>query len=425
MVAWIRLAIMTAIAVSLLNLPARSAEVKGDLSDDGSVVMVAKVPDASQMASFENHLGIAAAGTKVRMLEQRADPGFPLKWIKVQILDGTFAGQTGWVISTTFHERRNVAEPKERVGPVKSTHRVIEDTPVFGEPNFMSPTGQRLPAGTWVESIPEATSGNRVNKSRTPPPAFASGAKRDRTTSFQFLRVHVLDGKSNGQSLWVPTHALQQRRTRCALVAQESISPAFDEANAEAVRWAWRQAKSLSAHPDVTLIASEDLEPLLKKNINLSEFDEVFVLIHVRLSTPGVLLSGDVPEVFADRLFKARLRSGTPIELFVCRAGDNLADRDKPSGSFAAQLAKHLQARKLNCPVFAYPHYNKMGLVNCSPQCERVEVSAYDYPLDSDGREDRSQGQRRLPIDRREYFPNGLSEANSGTALLIRKHNGG
>ncbi len=203
--------LLIALAVSPVSLPAAD-KPEGVLSDDGDVVMVAKVPDALKLADFGNHLGIVPANTRVRILETRRDPAIPTGWTKVEILEGAYKGQSGWALSQTVHVRKQpraaaetsdqksrrlgrvAPEPEPKIEdvlvPPRATHRVIKGIGLWTEPSALTAAGQQLKSGDFVE------------KTELP--------REDAVTSFLWINVRVLSGVQANQTGWIPSHALKE-----------------------------------------------------------------------------------------------------------------------------------------------------------------------------------------------------------------------
>ena len=91
----------------------------------------------------------------------------------------------------------------------------------------------------------------------------------------------------------------------------------------------------------------------------------------------------------------------------------NRSRRGSPAGS---------KSGKPLTPVIAYPHYVRVGTHKCFPQCEEISLSGYTYPTDLDGNEDSSADKVVIPIDRRQYSPDGSSTPIGGLPLFVRKH---
>ncbi len=130
----------TSIAIIFLHLVLAGTspgQESATISDDGVAVTLAKVPESLKLASFRNHLGLAAPGTRVLVFETRRDPVVPVRWVKVKLLEGQFKSQTAWVMEPTVHKRKEASntrlardgasdgkfKPKEdEKPPAKATH---------------------------------------------------------------------------------------------------------------------------------------------------------------------------------------------------------------------------------------------------------------------------------------------------------------
>ena len=170
------------------------------LSDDGKPVTVLKVPNALKRADFSNQLGLVAVGTRARLLGvKKKDPVVPAIWVQVEMLEGKYKGQRGWVMEQVVEvlkkrptdlnrAARDVGPDNKAKVPAQATHVVLKDNALFSKANILSPTAARVSPNDYVQETDQ---------------------KPDVTTSFYWIKATVLSGKQKAATGWLPSHALK------------------------------------------------------------------------------------------------------------------------------------------------------------------------------------------------------------------------
>jgi hypothetical protein len=188
------------VVATVFAAPVGGQEKIAIVSDDGNVVTVAKVPNALALANFSNHLGLVAAGTKVRLLGvEKRDPDIPATWTKVQLLEGKYKDKIGWVMTQVVKpvppQRKTPMglQPSHDGAPANALHVVVDATAIFSAPSILSPGRKRVSSGDWIQQIAE---------------------KRDASTSFYWLEVKILSGDSGADKGWLPSHRLKPIKGR-------------------------------------------------------------------------------------------------------------------------------------------------------------------------------------------------------------------
>lgn len=370
----------------------------GYLSDDGQVVTVGKIPNALQMASFENHLGLVKPGVKVEIYESKRDPVVPATWVKVKILEGEYRGQTGWVLSQTLHELKIREETESTINegrtakstpgmpplpstlpmgtndqtvPEKASHQTVVASALFSSANELDVTNQTVEAGTWLQLL-ETEEG---------------------FTSFQFLKVRVLSGNLKDKVAWIPSHVLKSN----VKIISTIIADPNDKKG-------WPLAEKLARREEIELLPISDFNLQSKNFPDLSQRKEVVLFEHGSElpKYTNAIHSGETPKQLADKFRAAGVSktNGQVVELIVCTSGQwKMFQGNKYN--YAIELAK-----ELDMPVIAYPHYNRV-IVNCGMwfSCTGATIKGYRYKYNKS--KDQKEKAFFYPPERTKYYPSG------------------
>lgn len=385
--------------VSVMLSTSALAQIKqGYLSDDGQVVTVGKVPNALQMASFDNHLGLVKSGVKVEIYESKRDPVVPATWVKVKILEGEYRGKSGWALSQTVHEvkiseggdssveRESSARSSrgnspsmpssqvtlnEESGPEQASHRTVVASPLFSSPNELNVRDQSVEVGTWVQHL-ETQKG---------------------FTSFQFLKVRVLSGAQKDHVAWIPSHVLKAKVKIISTIIANPNDPK-----------SWPVCQKLANRDDIELLSIHLFDQLVNDFPDLSQRKEIVLFDHggENETWTNVIMTGDTPRTLAEKFRAAGVTkaNGQTVELIVCTAGQWKQFQGRRY-NYAIELAK-----ELGMPVIAYPHYNRVEVGEfLGICCSGATVRGYRYKTDVFT--DKKEKVLFDPPERTEYFPSG------------------